>query len=236
MLVDDAADDESAKERRDLAIAAELGRQAIDDFAAKGDPFAVHHTVQITSLGGSGTTALTRSFVEAGLDLPPGPAQWPHKHVRHAPTADEVPPGFRVVYPVSDPRDAVLSIFRRGIQEGHWRFLQAADPDAPVSPRLADLETFLAGGVDEFALADHLEGWRNHPAGYPVMFVRFDLIDEAWDDLATFVGLPAGHPRLSYDARKTDWRTSPPAVRDRIDAIYGELAARIEALPPSQVI
>ncbi|MEQ8841483.1 MAG: hypothetical protein RIB98_10910 [Acidimicrobiales bacterium] len=234
--MDETADVESAREKHDLAIAAELAHLAIAEFAAQGDPFLVRHTVQLTSFGGSGTTALTRVFVDAALDLPRGPAQWPHKHLRRPPSADAVPPGFRVVYPLSDPRDAVLSIFRRGIQEGHWRGLHSTEPDTPAPGGLADLHTFLAGGVDEFGLADHVDGWRRHPAGYPVMFVRFDRIDEAWDDLAAFVGLPEGHPRLAYESRRSDWRSAAPDTRDGVDAMYGELASQIDSMPPAVVI
>lgn len=227
---------DSAAEQAELAVAAALGRQAIAEFVAKGDPFAVRHQVQITSFGGSGTTALTQSFLDAGLDLPPGPAQWPHKHLRRPPTSDAVPAGFRVVYPVGDPRDAVLSVFRRGIQDGHWRGLHHIDPATPTPDRLADLESFLAAGIDDFGLADHLERWRHHPPGYPVMFVRFDLIDDAWDDLAAFVGLPEGHPRLHHRARASDWSTVPAEYRAPLDAMYGELAALIETFPATQVI
>lgn len=221
---------------RDQAIAAALARQAIVDHIAKGDPLAIRHRVQITSFGGSGTTALTNSFAAAGLDLPPGPAQWPHKHMRRPPTADDVPDGFRVVYPVGDPRDAVLSVFRRGIQDGHWRALHYIPPEVPSPDGLATLTSFLERGVDEFALLDHLRGWIAHPGGYPVMFVRFDLIDEAWDELARFVGLPARHPPVTLRSRASDWRASPPEVRDRLDAMYGELAALIDTFPPTQVI
>lgn len=227
---------DSAAEKHDLAIAAALSRRAIDDFAAKGDPYAVSHTVQLTSFGGSGTTALTRSFVDARLDLPPGPAQWPHKHLREPPSGDDVPAGFRVVYPLSDPRDAVLSLFRRGIQDGHWRWLRRVEPTVATPESLTDLEHFLAAGIDEFDLADHVDRWRAHPPGYPVMFVRFDRIDEVWDRLAEFVGLPEGHPPVAYRARASDWRSEPPEVREPLHALYGDLAAQIESRPPMEVI
>ena len=227
---------DGADEIPDLAVAAVLGGQAIADFVAKGDPLVIRHHVQITSFGGSGTTALSNSFAVAGLDLPPGPAQWPHKHLRRPPTADEVPADFRVVYPLADPRDAVLSVFRRGIQDGHWRALHYVPPEVPTPEGLATLTAFLERGVDELALMDHLRGWIAHPAGYPVMFVRFDLIDEAWDEIARFVGLPVGHPPVTLRARASDWRASPPDIRDRLDAMYGELAALIDTFPPTRVI
>ncbi len=220
---------------RNHRIAEALAAEAIADAVEQGDPYAVRHRVQVTSLGGSGTTSLTASFVEAGLDLPKGPGEWPHKHLRTPPTGDEVPPGFRVVYPISDPRDAVLSIFRRGIQAGHWRWLNLPHDGEPPAA-LDDLESFLEGGVDEFGLTDHLERWIDHPPGYPVMFVRFDRIDEAWDELAEFVGLPAGHPPVSYQARASDWRSEAEWVRTRIDEIYGDLAERIESFPAARVV
>lgn len=219
------------------ALEEALAGRALEEFKALGDPMEVHHRVQITSFGGSGTTALTKSFVEAGLDLPRGPGQWPHKHLRSPPTADEVPDGFRVVYPLGDPRDAVLSVFRRGIQIGHWRALHEGtmnNDEAP--PSLESLERFVAGGVDEFALADHFEGWTRHPPGYPVMFVRFELIEQAWDELAEFVGFAPDHPRIRYESRNSDWRSEPEPIRSVLDHLYSDLAAGIAAMPAAWIV
>lgn len=200
------------------------------------DPSTITHTVQVTSFGGSGTTALCEHLLDAGVDLQPGPAQWPFKHQRRPPRGDEVPEGFRVLYPVGDPRDAVLSIFGRRLQVGHYRGMHAKQPDAVVSQRLETLETFLAGGVDEFALAEHLEGWLDHPRGYPVLFIRYDRLREVWNEVCTFLGLAPDHPPLAVRTRRSDWRSSPPPVRDQLNSLYGELAARINALPPTLLV
>lgn len=218
------------------AIAEALAAAAVVEYARRGDPYAVRHRVQITSFGGSGTTALTAAFLDGGLDLPPGPGQWPHKHTRRPPEAAAVPAGFRVVYPVGDPRDAVLSVFRRDYQRGHWRALHDAPADAETPAFLDTLDTFLARGVDEFGLEDHLDAWLHHPPGYPVMVLRFDRIDDVWDEVADFVGLPPDRPRITRRARATDWRAAPPAVREAIDALYTPLAERIAGFPPVQVV
>ncbi|MDW3220230.1 MAG: hypothetical protein R8F63_16595 [Acidimicrobiales bacterium] len=203
---------------------------------AAGDPFAFPHTVQVTSFGGSGTTSLTRAFVDADLDLPRGPGQWPHKHLRRPPAADVVPEGFRVVYPVGDPRDAVLSLFRRSYQVGHWKAMHVTPTGlGEPPPTLGSLPDFLEAGVDEFAMADHLRGWLDHPGDYPVMFLRFDLIEDAWDELADFVGLPAGFEPLRYEDRHSDWSRTPAEVREPLDAMYGELAREIADFPAVQV-
>jgi len=59
----------------------------------------VHHRVQITSFGGSGTTALHEHLLDAGVDVPTTPGAFPFKHQRVPPASGSVPAGFRVLYP-----------------------------------------------------------------------------------------------------------------------------------------
>jgi len=199
-----------------------------------GTAYEIHHTVQVTSFGGSGTTALCQHLIDGGVDLQPGPAQWPFKHRRPAPTAAEIPEGFRVVYPLADPRDAVLSLFRRNYQVGHYRSLWEREPDAAAAARLRDLDTFLRAGVDDFALLEHFEGWLHHPPGYDVMFIRYDCLRDAWPRLAEFVGAP-DLPPMVWRTRTSSWQQLDPAPRQRLQAMYGALAERIAALPPAYV-
>ena len=113
-----------------------------------------------------------------------------------------------MLYLVGEPRDAVLSIFRRDYQIGHFRSLNGTEPDADARRRLESLETFLAAGVDDFALTDHLEGWLEHPEGYPVLFVRYEWLSESWSEIAAFVGLPADSPPLpARGAGAIGWRS-----------------------------
>lgn len=226
------------KPERDYTLAdlEEYLFEELGHLEATSDPYRITHTVQVTSFGGSGTTAVCRHLLDAGVDLQPGPGQWPFKHRRWPPTVDEVPPGFRVLYIVGDPRDAVLSIFRRTLQFGHYRSLHRKEPDATVRARMASLETYLAAGVDDFELDDHVSRWLSHPPGYPVMVVRYERIHEVWPEVHEFVGLDPTHPPLPQRERRNDWRVIPAPQREQLDAIYGALARRIEALPPVHVV
>jgi hypothetical protein len=214
----------------------EVADLAIRRHASHGDPYRIEHRVQVTSFGGSGTTALCDHLLAAGVELQPGPAQWPFKHRRTPPTADQVPDGFRVVYVVGDPRNAVLSLFRRGIQYGHYEALNERPPEAPTAERLRDLESFLAGDGDPFDLADHVHGWLHHPPGYEVLFARQEHMRAEWPKIADFVGLPSDHPALRGRTRSSDWSSRPEGVRARLQELYGPLAAQIEAMPPLQVV
>lgn len=204
-------------------------------YADDHDAYRIDHTVQITSFGGSGTTALCAHLLSLGVDLQKGPAQWPFKHRRYPPRADEVPEGFRVVYIVSDPRDAIVSIFRRNYQVGHWTTLNEREPSDETLRRLVDLDTFLDAGRDEFALADHFSRWRAHDPGYPVMFLRYDDLGDVWSRVASFVGLAPTQPALPTRERHSDWRALPPERRQQLEALYGDLARTIDELPPVEI-
>ncbi len=216
-------------------LEAYLARE-LPEYERTADPYRITHTVQVTSFGGSGTTALCAHLLAAGVDLQPGPGQWPFKHRRQAPTAAEVPDGFRVLYLIGDPRDAVLSIFRRDLQVGHYGALHGHAPDAEAAARLENLESFATAGIDDFALADHVDGWLHHPDGYPVLFVRYDRLTEAWGDMNAFVGLPRDHAFLPQRTRRSDRRAVPAVLKQQLDAMYGALAQRIEAMPPALLV
>jgi hypothetical protein len=196
----------------------------------------VRHRVQITSFGGSGTTALHKLLHGAGVDLPTTPGSFPFKHQRVPPAADAVPAGFRVVYPFGDPRNAVLSVFRRGFQGGHYRGMRLRKPPREAERRLTDLEHFLDGGVDEFEIEDHFDRWFETGArAYPVLFVRYEELPDVWPTVCRFVGLPIDTACLAMRSRASEWTQLGEPQRERINAMYGALADRLAKLPSVEV-
>ena len=104
---------------------------------------------------------------------------------------DEVPDGFRVVYLVGDPRDAVLSIFRRNYQFGHYGVLHGHEPDADAAARAETLETFADAGIDDFASRGPLRRLaRIIPTATPCCSSATTACEDAWAELNVFVGLP----------------------------------------------
>lgn len=206
-------------------------RAAMEQYVAEHGPLhIVRHSVQVTSYGGSGTTALLDRLATLGIDLPRTPGGYPFKHQREPSSRSEVPAEFRVVYTHADPRDAMLSIFRRHYGAGHYAALRGHEPGAETRSRLASVEAFVEGGVDEFMLADHVDRWMR-PQGYPVLFVRYESIERAWPRLLEFLNLPRSTPALDWKPRRSDWRTLPLRLRDGLDAMYGSLAERLRELP-----
>lgn len=206
-------------------------RRALADYAAHHGPLAeILHTVQMTSFGGSGSTALSGHLMAAGVDLPKTPGEAPFKHQRVPPDPRAVPQGFRVLYPFADPRNAMLSIFRRGRAVGHYRGLFLGEPPTEVAERLSCLDAFLRGGIDDFALEDHIDRWMQ-PHGFPVMFFRYEALPAAWSAIQEFLGLGRDVPCLAVRPRTSDWRDLSSSERKVLESIYGRLASRLDAMP-----
>jgi len=208
----------------------------LDRLARSPELGQVRHAVQITSFGGSGTTAMIEHLQALGVAVPDTPGSFPFKHQRVPPGPSAVPPGFRVVYLFGDPRNAVVSVFRRGFQGGHYRGMRLRRPPAEVEEHLTDLEHFLAHGVDEFEIRDHFDRWHERePRPYPVLFVRFDDLGAEWPAVRDFVGLSGDAPGLELRERASEWQALPAAQRATIDAMYGTLAVRLAALPGTEI-
>jgi hypothetical protein len=213
-----------------------IADEMLEQLARSDELTDVHHRVQVTSFGGSGTTALHQYLLGAGVDVPTTPGSFPFKHQRVPPASDAVPPGFRVVYPFGDPRNAVVSVFRRGFQGGHYRGMRLRKPTIEAEDHLADLEHFLDGGVDEFEIHDHFDRWFDTRArSYPVLFLRFEELPRVWPTVREFVGLPSDVAGLEVRARASEWTALEDSQRQRIDEMYGDLARRLAALPSIEV-
>jgi hypothetical protein len=222
-----------ANERRlNDAIADEM----LDRLARSDDLSQIRHRVQITSFGGSGTTALHDHLFRAGVDVPKTPGSFPFKHQRVPPASNAVPPGFRVVYPFGDPRNAVVSVFRREFQGGHYRGMRLRKPSRETERHLTDLEHFLEAGVDEFEMQDHFNHWFSGDGRtYPVLFLRLEQLPEAWPAVCDFVGLPPDTACLPVRSRVSEWAALGADQRERIDAMYGTFARRLAVLPPVEI-
>ena len=196
----------------------------------------IRHTLQITSFGGSGTTAFADHLTVAGADTPKTPGQFPYKHLPEPPAADEVPAGFRTVYLYGDPRDAVLSLFRRNYQYGHFAAMHLREAEGDAAGRLETLESFLDAGIDDFGIERHVTNWLERAERpYPVLALRFEDSARCWPEVRAFAGLDQSVPALSISPRHSNWGLLPEPQRARLDAMYGPVAARLAALAPLEM-
>lgn len=189
-------------------------------------------TVQVTSFGGVGTTALYAHLESLGVDVPRASDWgWP-KHQRIPPHRADVPEGFRAVYVFGDPRDAILSVFRRGYEIWHYERMQLPEsaPTGRAEAALRSTADFARSGFDPYKIDEHLGNWLA-VVDVPVLFIHHEVLSTRWEAIRAFIGLPVAATPLPSNQRKTDWRSEPDEIRDGFTSIYGELAEFIGRLP-----
>lgn len=189
------------------------------------------HNIQVTSCGGVGTTSLCRHLASLGCHLPPGNDWGVSKHQRFPPGCDVVPAGFRGIYLFGDPRNSVVSLFRRNIQFRHFRRIFEREPDEAVIDALGSLDAYVSFGRDLYRMEEHLENWRLR-AEFPVLFIRQEVLSASWKSIAIFLGLQDSTPALPAQVRASDWRLLPRHIQEGLTTTHARLIEIVESLPP----
>lgn len=151
------------------------------------------------------------------------------------PKNNAVPNNFRAIYVVGDPREAVLSVFRRNYQ--HWH-IQHMDGEISKWNFDWDLDEFLSQQKDYFKYERHFENWKNAKRKYPILIVKFDSIWENLEELIDFAGLPK-QVINKFPARKErsiKWKEVNIETKNDIEFLYGKLAMKIQSMPSFQII
>jgi hypothetical protein len=159
----------------------------------------------------------------------------PWKHMRYPPCDHTVQRSFRALYVVADPRDAILSVFRRGYQ--HWH-IQRLDGDVSGWDYSWNLEKFLLSGHDHFRLRDHFDNWVKARRSYPIMVLKYHALWEHLSEVFKFFGVPlAWLERFPQrEARKVNWRSEAKEVQDALNNLYGDLAENITMMEDINVL
>lgn len=196
----------------------------------------INHLVQLTTFGGTGSSALSSYLRSHGVKLPETPGEAPFKHQRVPPAKMDVPAGFKAIYLYSDPRNAMLSIFRRGAIWEHYRGLFGRKPDAATADLISDVSRFLLERSDAFDLLGHVDNWLLAGKGYPVMFLDFEALPEAWDALRSFLELPERVECMPLIERNCAWENLSAESQRAISEIYEPVIARLAELPDVHIV
>lgn len=199
--------------------------------------FFLNHTLQVSSFGGAGTTMLLEFFAAQRATIPdPKKGNWAcWKHMKVPPADRTVPDGFRAIYVIGDPRDAVLSVFRRGYQHSH---LQQMEGRVYRWDYRSGLENYLDRQEDIFGFAAHFNHWTQSKRHYPIMIIKYEAIWEYLPQLVTFARLPLScvdqfPPKRE---RQSSWRNCPAATVSRLNALLQPLADRIDRYPACTIL
>ena len=131
----------------------------------------------------------------------------------------------KVIYLMSDPRDSVLSIFRRNYAEDMIAKLQAkhSSPEeynrivSEHRSRVTNLADFIEIGDDVFGFKEHWKQWSEGRLDFPVLFINYEKIHDSIEQLLEFLELP------------THLKNTLPVRRQR-HSTFSELSAKDQAV------
>ena len=185
---------------------------------------------RIVSIGGVGSSSLVAHLEQGDADR-----IWYHSRHKHCVHPDLLPGadgtrGMRACFVFGDPYAIVLSVFRRGLQRRHEQAMSRGIPGyRAVLEHDTDLQTYLDGGVDRFFLGEHLDNWLGYQGkNVQVLAVRYGALGQHIGEMLRF--LRCSRP-FHVRPRTRRSRQPPPQVLRGLDALYGDLRQRIEALP-----
>lgn len=98
-----------------------------------------------------------------------------------------------------------------------------------------DLDDLLEQGVDHFRRAEQVQRWSDGVVPYPVMLVRYETMWLHVKEILAFADVKPATAFPIRQARVTDHRALPEARKAKLELLYGELKARIDAMPDARI-
>ena len=197
----------------------------------------------VFSIGGVGSKMLLRWLYDNDANAPLSAS---HEHWRIPPL--NVRQNQTTLYVFGDPVDTTLSFFGRRdrLHSGHG--FQPHTRERPggkafalrgllnsesVPDALSEEDTavsYIAHGVDQFRIEEHLNNWLYANRPYPVLFLRYETLWRHASVLEDLLGKPAGSfpEQVMRAARSLDL---PVEVREAYDALFAPHRDRLAALP-----
>ena len=180
----------------------------------------------MASMGGVGSTALARHIGSIA-------DKSPREHA-FSPSLYDHEQDLRLGYMFGNPCNAVLSVFRRDYQDMHVQAMNSGSPTPAVSLKGVTIEKFLERGVDELHIERQFDNWTN-PANckHPTILIKYEAMADNIDKVLEFFRCKSA---FTVKARTSSWRNQPEPIRRGLEKYYGNLIAKVDAMPGLQIL
>jgi hypothetical protein len=187
-------------------------------------------TNRVVSFGGVASSSLVAHLENGNKDR-----IWYHSRDKHCLEPDllpEVRKGMQVkaCFLYGDPFHSVLSVFRRGLHVRHERSMsRSVQGYRPVLRKDTTVAEYLAAGEDRFFLHKHLDHWVDYSGNrVRILAVKYESLGEHIQEIMEFLECPRP---FQVRPRTSKYDDQPPEIQAGLEALYGELRLRIDALP-----
>ena len=182
--------------------------------------------VALCSMGGVGSTALARHIGSI--------ADKTVKEHAYSPEVYNSESDVKLGYVFGNPYNSVLSVFRRGYQGMHAKAMNAGSDTPAAKLQDVSLEEYLSRGVDAFHLDRQLNNWMNPElTQHPIILIKYEELANHIDEVLKFFGCTKP---FEVKTRNSAWESQPTEIVDGLKAIYGDFAARVDAMPAISII
>ena len=194
----------------------------------------------VGSWGGVGSTTLLRGLFKVKKTNSPDDLDG-IKHGFFPPLPFRCNDGFRGLFVIGDPLEAVLSLFRRRLQFGQWQKVvsMVGKKTGVYVRRQEPLRSVLERGHDPFFLERQLENWTNRRlVGYPIKIVKYNELFLEEDSIRAFLGVEENFDELGIVRKERISSLDLAGKRERelLERTYGGLRAKVNAFERDTII
>ena len=143
---------------------------------------------------------------------------------------------YKAIYLYGDPRDSLISIYRRDLQNVHYLNTFQKKKKLPNS-----IKKFLDNGIDHFKFLEHHLNWtkkNKNKKNYEILAIDSRRIWSYKNEILDFLKLPK--EKLSdfpkYKPRESSYKKLSYAYRQKINIMYESLLKEINERPFFEII
>lgn len=185
----------------------------------------------ISSFGGTGSTALME-YAQQYIAINSPHNQDGYKHLlsppKHGTNLD------KAVLVIGDPRNATISLFKRGFARTHCQRLNPLIGYLTPARVFYSLDNYLLNGKDLFGFEACLSNWlkQANKRNYPIMIIKYESLWHNLPELLEFINIPVSalNDFPKELPRKADWKELDGAQQTLMQKLYGPLSEFIQSL------
>lgn len=139
----------------------------------------------------------------------------------------------RILYVFGDPRNQLLSFFRRGFMKVPYQHCQhvSGEVNYLAAKQSWTIDEYLQEEYDAYKIREHLLGWLAHyERRYSIMFVRYEALAKPTVNAAMCEWVGQLTP-FKFKPRTSDYNTLTDTQRQAINRMFGQAMVMIDKLP-----
>lgn len=189
----------------------------------------------INSFGGNSTSTLIK-FINPYYSKITN-HMWYHLELKHCLSPPKIYTHFfKAIYIYGDPRESLISIYRRNLQDVHYFNTFQVKKKMPKT-----IEDYLDNEIDHFQFNKHHNNWTNKISNdrkFKILVIDYQKLWECKNQILNFLELPKSNLKdfPKYKTRQSSLNYLSSTYRRKINQMYLDLTNKINERPSIEII